>query len=243
MSRNNIRSQPPCNIYIVAPGSGGAQPRPVAGLGAVQSAAPAMWTPAAHSGPVGYDPLPPTPVCTTLPNGTRRCCITSPYDNSVHCVVMPPDNGGDDGDNTGYGPRAPTRGFGAAPLPVPPRPSQARCGETPGGMTECCKTLPSGAESCCVIRPPRPVGPGGGGYDPVGPGGGENGGGRGDDPSGGGGVEGASYGLGSTRYFGAAPAPHPTPAAFDCTFAGRTPEGDIMLSCRPQWSGGHVGFR
>nr|UDO47431.1 hypothetical protein [Pandoravirus massiliensis] len=75
---NDARSRPPCNIYIVTQGSPG-NARPLVGADAPQPAR------------LGYDPLPPTPVCTRLDNGYRRCCITSPYDGTTHCAVLPPD--------------------------------------------------------------------------------------------------------------------------------------------------------
>lgn len=79
---NDIRSRPSCNVYIVTRGS----PSPARHLVGVGADAPATQTQR-----VGYDPLPPTPVCTRLDNGYRRCCVTSPYDGTTHCAVLPPD--------------------------------------------------------------------------------------------------------------------------------------------------------
>lgn len=80
---NDVRARPSCNIYIVAQGSP-SPARPLVGVGA--------GAPAAQAQRVGYDPLPPTPVCTRLDSGYRRCCVTSPYDGTTHCAVLPPDD-------------------------------------------------------------------------------------------------------------------------------------------------------
>ncbi|WBR14521.1 hypothetical protein pkur_cds_346 [Pandoravirus kuranda] len=80
---NEVRPRPPCNIYIVTQGSPNPT-RPLVGVGA-GSAVPQAQR-------VGYDPLPPTPTCTRLDNGYRRCCITNPYDSTTHCAVLPPDS-------------------------------------------------------------------------------------------------------------------------------------------------------
>lgn len=149
---NGARSQPPCNVYIVASGTGRLQPVPRLGV-APPAAMPAVSA-ARVGASLGYDPLPPTPVCTHLPNGTRRCCITSPYDGSVHCAVLPGDNGG----GSGSGNDQPRSMVGAVRAP---RPSN-ECVPLPGGYQRCCTTVPPSDE-------------GGGGSDPEGGGGGDYG--------------------------------------------------------------------
>lgn len=130
---NGTRSQAPCNVYIVASGAGRLQPVPR--LGVAPSAATPTVSAARVGASLGYDPLPPTPVCTRLPNGTRRCCITSPYDGSVHCTVLPGDNGGGSGGSNDQ----PRSMLGAVRAPQPPN----ECVPLPGGYQRCCTTVPS----------------------------------------------------------------------------------------------------
>ncbi|AGO84598.1 hypothetical protein psal_cds_672 [Pandoravirus salinus] len=212
MNRNNVRPQAPCNIYVVASGAG--QPRAVSTLGAAAPVA-ASWA-APHAGySLGYDPLPPTPVCTALPNGTRRCCVTSPYDGSTHCAVLPGDNGGGNGDNgTGSGNNG--GGNGSRPMvgAARPRYPPSECTPMVGGYRRCCTTVPP--ES-------------GNGGDPEG---GNN------DPEGGGGENGGyeRQGLPPTRGLGAVrsqPLPQQGGAGFSCTVTGSYVDGDLALKCRP----------
>ncbi|QBZ81183.1 hypothetical protein pclt_cds_590 [Pandoravirus celtis] len=204
MNRNNVRSQAPCNIYIVASGAG--QPRSVSTLGAAPIAAPASWAAPRVGSSLGYDPLPPTPVCTALPNGTRRCCVTSPYDGTTHCAILPADNGGSNGTGNGGGSgggNEPRPVLGAVRAPYPPR----ECVPLDGGYQRCCTTLPPSS---------------GNGNDPEGGGGGESGG---YEPQ----------PLPPTRGFGAVQSqpPRQNGAGLNCTLTGSYADGDLALKCRP----------
>ncbi|AVK77266.1 hypothetical protein pmac_cds_578 [Pandoravirus macleodensis] len=107
---NDVRSRPSCNIYIVTQGSASGV-RPLVGVGS-----PAA-DPAPQAQRVGYDPLPPTPVCTRLDGGYRRCCVTSPYDGTTHCAVLPPDGNNSNNDNGGVVQASMSRlGIAAPPL-------------------------------------------------------------------------------------------------------------------------------